>query len=71
MARMFSTEQNGDDKTKNVLDFIKALNVVAEPDAAVAQTDVDLNDIQVDFERTDGSELHANTELPEDLLEVE
>jgi len=34
MARMFSTDQ-GDDKTKNVLDFIKG-NIVAEPDAAVA-----------------------------------
>ena len=29
-------------------------------DAAVSQTEVDLDDLEVDFERADGSELHAD-----------
>lgn len=58
MARMFSTGE--DDKAKkSMLDFVKG-KIVGESEAAVSQVDVDLDDLEVGFERTDGSELYAD-----------
>jgi hypothetical protein len=50
MARMFSSTEGGEDK-QSIQEFA---------DAAVSQAETDLDDLQVDFERVDGSELHAD-----------
>jgi len=42
-----------------MLDFVKG-QIVGESEAAVSQVDVDLDDLEVGFERPDGSELYAD-----------
>lgn len=55
---MFSSGQDDQGK-KSMLDFVKG-TIISEPEAAVSQVDDDLDDLEVGFERSDGSELHAD-----------